>query len=113
MTGVPIGTRGYRSSESEISIRMHPCDAAVPIDDELHVPWIRIPGAFRYIARVPSGFPGPGGIDAGRSAPQPVGSGLTQVGFSLLSTISNVPTGVSWPGVPVATRYSRTTLRPS
>ena len=35
MTRLPIGTRPYRSSESEISIRMHPCDAYVPIDEEL------------------------------------------------------------------------------
>ncbi len=27
MTRVPIGISGYSSSESEISIRMHPCDA--------------------------------------------------------------------------------------
>ena len=26
-TGVPIGTSGYNASESEMYIRMHPCDA--------------------------------------------------------------------------------------
>ena len=29
---VPMGTRGYRSSESEIVIRMQPCDAYVPTE---------------------------------------------------------------------------------
>jgi len=68
------------------------------------VPWMRIPGASRYSARVPRGFPGPGPMKAGSPAPQPSGSGLYQVGFSFLSTISKSPTGVGYWGVPVATR---------
>lgn len=47
MTRVPMSTRSNSSSESEMYIRMQPCDAYVPIDDELYVPWMRIPGALR------------------------------------------------------------------
>jgi hypothetical protein len=47
MTRVPTGTNGKSSSESEISMRMQPCDACVPIELEEYVPWILIPGAFR------------------------------------------------------------------
>ena len=43
----PTGTRGYRSSESEIVMRMQPCDAYVPTELVSYVPWIRIPGALR------------------------------------------------------------------
>src|SRR5262245_33582401 len=113
MTLVPIGTRPYRSSESEMYIRMQPCDAYVPIDEELYVPWMRMPGAFRYGARVPSGLPGPGPIDGGRSAPHVSSAGLYHVGFSCLFTSSHVPIGVVYGAIAVATGYSLTTCSPS
>src|SRR2546427_10947322 len=72
-----------------------------------------MPGAFRYIARVPRGLPGPGGIDAGSPAPHPVGAGLIHVGFFTLLTTCQVPTGVVNPGMAVATGKVRCTLNPS
>ena len=59
-TGVPTSTRSYRSSMSQRCMRMHPCDAAVPMDEFAVVPWILIPGALMFSARVPSGLLGPG-----------------------------------------------------
>jgi hypothetical protein len=47
MTRAPMSTSSKSSSESSMNMRMHPCDAYVPIDDELYDPWMRIPGAFR------------------------------------------------------------------
>jgi hypothetical protein len=47
MTRAPMSTCAYSASESEMYIRMQPCEAYVPIDDELYVPWMRIPGALR------------------------------------------------------------------
>jgi len=47
MTRAPMSTWAYSASESEMYIRMQPCEAYVPIDDELNVPWMRIPGALR------------------------------------------------------------------
>ena len=66
-----------------------------------------------YSARVPSGFLGPGGITAGRSAPHVSSAGLYQVGFSRLSMISHVPTGQTYPSAAVATGYDLTTLSAS
>lgn len=47
MTRAPMSTWAYNASESAMYIRMQPCEAYVPIDDELYVPWMRIPGALR------------------------------------------------------------------
>ena len=47
MTRAPTSTFAYSASESEMYIRMQPCEAYVPIEDELYVPWMRIPGALR------------------------------------------------------------------
>ncbi len=47
MTRAPMSTWAYSASESAMYIRMQPCEAYVPIDDELYVPWMRIPGALR------------------------------------------------------------------
>src|SRR5262245_5082612 len=105
-TGVPIGTSGYSASDSEMCIRMHPCDAHDPIEESDGVPWMRMPGASRYRARVPSGLPGPGGISSGSPAAQQPGSpkqGLCQVGFSALLMTVHAPGGVSNPGAAVAT----------
>ena len=97
-------------------IRMHPCEAYVPMEESEGVPWIRMPGASRYRALVPSGLSGPGGIVGGSLAAQQPGwprHGLTQVGFSTLFTTSHSPAGVVNPNRAVATGYVRTTLKPS
>ena len=61
-TAVPIRTRSKSHSAFEMYMRMQPCEAAVPIEPELYVPWMPTPPMFRPIQRVPSGLPGPGGI---------------------------------------------------
>src|SRR5436309_9659317 len=99
-TLVPTGTSGYMASESGMCIRMHPWEAYVPIDESDGVPWMRIPGALRYKARVPSGLSGPGGIVGGSLAAHGV-PGLTHVGFSTLFTTSHSPTGVVNPYIAV------------
>src|SRR5437763_14291275 len=102
-TGVPMGTRGYSASESGMCMRMQPCDAYVPIELSLGVPWIRMPGADRYRARVPSGVPGAGGVTGGSPAPQPVGAGLCHVGLSTLAPTSHAPSALTNPCFAVAT----------
>src|SRR5438046_3281389 len=97
ITCVPTGTSGYRASESGMCIRMQPCDAYVPIDESLGVPWILMPGASRYRALVPRGLSGPGGIMGGSLAAQHPGwprHGLIQDGFSTLLTTCHSPMGV-------------------
>ena len=42
-TGVPTGTRGYRSTTSGTVMRMQPCEAAVPIEPGSPVPWMPTP----------------------------------------------------------------------
>src|SRR5437868_10862185 len=64
------------------------------------------PAAFSPIQRVPSGFPGPGGIGC---APAAHGEGGgTHHGFSCLSTIRHRPDGVGYADCPVATWKVRT-----
>src|SRR5437763_15214588 len=73
---------------------------------------MRIPGAERYRARVPMGFPGPGGMVRGSPAPHPLGAGLIQVRFSCLLMTCHVPGGVRNPSLAVATGYLRSTWNP-
>src|SRR5262249_2260472 len=54
-TGVPTGPRGYRSRTSGTVIRMQPCDAALPIDSGMPVPWMPTPLTMP-IQRALSGF---------------------------------------------------------
>ena len=60
-TGVPTGTFGYSFTIWLLATRMQPWLAAVPMLPVLLVPWIRMPGAFRYSARSPSGLVGQAG----------------------------------------------------
>src|SRR2546423_10712337 len=76
---------------------------------------MRIPGASRYRARVPSGLPGPGGIIGGSLAAQHPGcrrQGLIQEGFSALLMTDQLPGGVGKPAMAVATGYLRSTRKP-
>ena len=60
------------------------------------------PGAESPIQRVPSGFPGPGGIGTAPCAHGASGGG-TQVGFSTLLMMVKWPSGVGYAGCPTAT----------
>ena len=91
-TGVPSCTWWKSHSASGMCMRMHPCEAEYPIDASSGVPWIPTPGADKPIQRVPSGFPGPGGI--GLSPFAHGESGGRHQGFSCMSTMLNVPSGV-------------------
>ena len=59
---MPTSTRGKRSSESLMSMRMQPWEALVPMEPLLDVPWMKTPEVLVPMARVPSGLPGPGGM---------------------------------------------------
>ena len=85
-------------------IRMQPCDALLPIEPSSGVPWMRIPLAFRFSARVPSGLFGPGGMNGGMFADHGA-CGLYHVGFNRFAVTWNCPCGVGYPPVPVATPY--------
>ena len=54
-TGVPTGTRGYRSITSGTVMRMQPCDAREPIEPGSPVPWMPTPLTMP-IQRALSGF---------------------------------------------------------
>ena len=56
------------------------------------VPWMRMPGALRFIARVPRGLCGPGPMTA--SCIDQGDHGLYQVGMYRLSVTSYRPVGV-------------------
>ena len=91
-TGVPICTRGYRFSTSEMYMRMQPWDAADPMDAELGVPCMPMPGAEVPIQRVPSGLPAPGGMGPSPAAQGELGG--NHVGFICFSITWKLPTGV-------------------
>ena len=42
-TVLPTGILGYRSTTSATRMRMHPCDARLPIESSAAVPWIPTP----------------------------------------------------------------------
>src|SRR5271156_4138687 len=58
-TLVPISTRLKRSLTSSLVRRMQPEDTNLPMVVGSLVPWMRYSLAPRYIARAPSGLPGP------------------------------------------------------
>ena len=68
------------------------------------------PGADRPIQRVPRGLPGPGGI--GWSPLAQSDDGGRHHGFTCMSTIDHVPSGVGYCGWPVATPNDRTVDSP-
>src|SRR5215210_3035168 len=68
------------------------------------------PGAESPIQRVPSGLPGPGGIGSLPFAQSE--SGGRHHGFFCMLAMLNVPDGVGYCDVPVATRKCRTTVEP-
>src|SRR6185312_4944536 len=65
-TRVPTLTRSNRSVTSSFSIPMQPEETNLPIVDGWLVPWIRYTVEPRYMARAPSGLPGPPAIKRGR-----------------------------------------------
>ncbi len=90
---------------------MQPCEAEYPIEAASGVPWMPTYGAEMPIQRVPSGFPGPGGIGFAPSA-QAEPCGGYHHGLRCIVTISNVPTGVGYEDWPVATRNVRLSFVP-
>jgi len=89
---------------------MQPCEAALPIDDGVGVPWIPIAGELIPIQRVPRGLPAPGA-----TGPTPFAhgeSGGVQVGFFCFWMIRNFPRGVGYADMPTATRKVRHSFAP-
>src|SRR6185369_5858800 len=58
-TRVPTLTCSNRSETSSFSMPMQPDETNLPIVDGWLVPWMRYTVEPRYIARAPSGLPGP------------------------------------------------------
>src|SRR3954451_14339495 len=86
-TGVPTGTRGYRSITSGTVIRMQPCEAREPIEPDSAVPWIPTPLTMP-IQRALSGLAAePPGPDSLRSAPAHGLFGTVHVGLTALLVI--------------------------
>jgi len=104
-TCVPTSTWSNSHSASGLRMRMQPWEAEYPIDAASGVPWMPTFGAESPIQRVPSGFPGPGGIGAIPRAHAEAGG--YHHGLRCLTTTRNVPVGVAWPGMPVATANER------
>lgn len=71
-TGVPTGVSGKSASIVSFGRRMHPCEAALPIDEGSFVPWIPIgPPCAQFVstgenALIPSAA-GPKGPDGSLS----------------------------------------------
>src|SRR4029079_3218975 len=65
-TRVPTLTRSNRSETSSFSMPMQPDETNLPIVDGWLVPWMRYTVEPRYIARAPSGLPGPPAMKRGR-----------------------------------------------
>src|SRR4051812_14127179 len=65
-TRVPTLTRSNRSETSSLSMPMQPEDTNLPMVDGWLVPWMRYTVEPRYIARAPSGLPGPPAMKRGR-----------------------------------------------
>ena len=59
-------TRLNRSVTSSLVRRMQPDETNLPIVDGSLVPWMRYSLEPRYIARAPSGLPGPPAMKRGR-----------------------------------------------
>src|SRR3954468_20336552 len=101
-TGAPIGTCRNSSTTSGTVMRMHPCDARVPIDHGWPVPWMPTPPA-RPIQRALSGlFAAPPATDCPASSPAHGEFGAVQVGFTCFDVTENVPDGVGYAGCPTA-----------
>src|SRR5918992_3061147 len=109
-TVVPRRTRSKSHSASWRYMRTQPCEAKPPMEAELYVPWIPTAPTDRPIQRVPSGFPGPGGIGEEPEA-QPVFGGYHQ-GLRCFETIRKRPRGVGYDGWPTATRKTRASRIP-
>src|SRR5450759_2234776 len=92
-------------------MRMHPCEAAVPTEPMLLVPWNRMPEALRSSARVPRGLPGPGGMNSGMLADHEE-CGFVHVGRYRLLIIFHHPSGVGYPGMPTAIGYVTSSVAP-
>src|SRR5690242_12984656 len=82
-------------------IRMQPCDARVPMEDEIGVPCMPMPGADVPIQRVPSGLFTPGGIGPRPAAHGELGG--NHVGFTCFWMTEKLPVGVGYAGWPTAT----------
>src|SRR5665213_761144 len=65
-TRVPTLTRSNRSETSSFSMPIQPDETNLPMVEGWLVPWIRYTVEPRYIARAPSGLPGPPAIKRGR-----------------------------------------------
>src|ERR1043165_5534858 len=65
-TLAPTLTRLNRSVTSSLVMRMQPEDTNLPIVVGSVVPWVRYSLEPRYIARAPSGLPGPPATKRGR-----------------------------------------------
>src|SRR5690606_4224848 len=65
-TRVPTGTRSYKAITSAFTSRKQPDEMAWPIVCGWLVPWMRYTVLPRYIARAPSGLPGPPAMKRGR-----------------------------------------------
>ena len=65
-TRVPTLVRSNRSETSSLSMPMQPDETNLPIVEGWLVPWMRYTVEPRYIARAPSGLPGPPAMKRGR-----------------------------------------------
>src|SRR4051794_1344365 len=65
-TRVPTLTPSNRSETSSFSMPMQPEETNLPRVAGWWVPWIRYTGEPRYMARAPSGLPGPPAMKRGR-----------------------------------------------
>src|SRR5215475_9188217 len=94
-TRVPTFTRSKRSDTSSFSMPMQPEETNLPMVDGWLVPWMRYTVEPRYIARAPSGLPGPPAMKRGRYGWRSIISvGGNQSGHSVFFEIFCTPVQV-------------------
>src|SRR5580692_11882429 len=94
-TRVPTLTRSNRSETSSLTIPTQPEETNLPMVDGWLVPWMRYTVEPRYIARAPSGLPGPPAMKRGRYGWRSIISGGgCQSGHSALREIFCTPVQV-------------------
>src|SRR5205085_10278960 len=94
-TRVPTLVRSNRSDTSSFSMPMQPEETNLPMVEGWLVPWMRYTVEPRYIARAPSGLPGPPAMKRGRYGWRSIISlGGCQSGHSALREIFCTPAQV-------------------
>src|SRR5687768_2451555 len=94
--------RRARALASFVRMRMHPWEAALPIEPGAFVPWMKYHGSRKYIFTPCIGLRGSPAMRAFSLRAHSLGGG-THLGFQSILPVQNRPVGVGCLRVPTAT----------